>query len=397
MFSSLTFAQKELTEYLQIGAENNPALQMRFQQYMASLEMVPQAKALPDPQIAFAWFMDPVETRVGPQKMKISASQFFPWFGILKTKENIAIQNAKAKYEMFLQKKSNLYKEIRSQYYNYFYNQKAIVITEENIELLQSFQKLAEVKLETAQTSAVDLYRIQIELNEWNNQLALLKDQSMQVRIQLNLLLNREEKEEILIPEELWEEQVSLSRESLLNSILTQNHQLVRIELEKEAFVYRKQLAKKEGMPDFNIGVDYTLVGKGENNLSGKDAFLFPKIGISVPLYRKKYKAMLKQTVLEEMAKNSEKQQTENMLKALFENIWKEYRDADRRIELFASQVELANLSLQIMQSEYANDKRDFEEVLNMERKLLKYKLEQEKAKTDKLVAVAFVNYLQGK
>lgn len=83
LISSMVLGQKDLNRYLETAAENNPELQAKFNEYMAALEVVPQAKALPDPQIAFAYFVSPVETRMGPQEFKISASQFFhglvPW------------------------------------------------------------------------------------------------------------------------------------------------------------------------------------------------------------------------------------------------------------------------------------------------------------------------------
>jgi len=82
---SLTgFAQEKygyLEEYLKIAAKNNPGLKVTFNEYMAAMEKVPQVGALPDPQFAFAYFAQPVETRVGPQNWKFNLSQSFPWFG----------------------------------------------------------------------------------------------------------------------------------------------------------------------------------------------------------------------------------------------------------------------------------------------------------------------------
>ncbi len=106
LISSVASAQNRLNKYLEIAAENNPELKARFDEYMAALEVAPQVKALPDPQVAFGYFIQPVETRVGPQQFKLSASQMFPWFGTLKAKENVAIQTAKAKYELFEESKS---------------------------------------------------------------------------------------------------------------------------------------------------------------------------------------------------------------------------------------------------------------------------------------------------
>ena len=94
LISLIASAQQELDKYLVIAAENNPGLQVKFNEYMAALEVAPQVKGLPDPQAAFAYFISPVETRVGPQQFRFSISQMFPWFGTLKTKENIANQEA---------------------------------------------------------------------------------------------------------------------------------------------------------------------------------------------------------------------------------------------------------------------------------------------------------------
>jgi hypothetical protein len=47
--------------------------------------------------------------------------------------------------------------------------------------------------------------------------------------------------------------------------------------------------------------------------------------------------------------------------------------------------------------SSYSSDGVEFEEVLRMERKLLKYALELDKARADKNASTAFINYLTGK
>ena len=129
LISSLVSAQDELNIYLQTAAKNNPGLKAKFNEYMAALEIAPQVKALPDPNIVFGYFIQPVETRVGPQRFKISVAQMFPWFGTLKSKENAAVQQAKAKYEVFEDARASLFNEVRSNYYNLYFNKKAIDIT----------------------------------------------------------------------------------------------------------------------------------------------------------------------------------------------------------------------------------------------------------------------------
>lgn len=388
-------AQDILDRYLLTAAENNPGLITRFNEYLAALEVAPQVKALPDPQVAFGYFIQPVETRVGPQEFRISASQMFPWFGTLKTQENVAIQTAKAKYEAFEEAKSKLFNEVRGTYYNLYFNWKAIEIVKENIQILNTFQKLALIKVEAGMVSPVDEYRIEMEIGDLENQLALLKDQQFSLEVAFFNLLNSEH-ETVILPDTLWDQGPGLSKQDLLDSILIQNHQLLGLELQREALMFREELARKQGKPDFSVGLDYIIVGKGDNNLSGKDAFMFPKIGITIPLYRNKYKAMVNEVTYLETAKMNEKLDRENMIETLFENTWKEFLDADRRIELYNSQLNLAEKSIQLLETEYSTANKDFEEILRMERKKLFYALELERARADKQAAVSFVKYLMG-
>ena len=396
LFSAMLSAQQELESYLQTAAESNPGLKAKFNDYMASLELAPQVKALPDPTIAFGYFISPVETRVGPQQIKISASQMFPWFGTLGAKENVALQSAKAKYETFLEAKSRLFNEVRSTYYNVYLNRRAIDITRENLILLNAFQKLANIKIEAGKVSALDEYRIQMEMGDLENQLALLLDKQRMLELMFNNLLNIEAGQEVLTPEILWTTDLSISKEQVLDSIRTHNHQLLVLSMQQEALSYRKELANKLGKPGLSVGLDYTFIGQGENNLAGNDAFMFPMIGISIPLYRNKYRAMVNEVMYLQEAREFEKAEKENFLETILENAWNDYLDAERRLLLYQVQLELAGQSLKLLETEYIADKINFEEILRMERKVLTYGLELEKARSGKQASISFINYLMG-
>jgi outer membrane protein TolC len=319
----------------------------------------------------------------------------FPWFGTLKARENVAIQTAKAKYEAFEEMKSKLFDEVRGTYYDLYYNQKAIGIIGENIEILRTFQRLAYIKVEAGKVSAVDEYRIEMDIGDLENKLALLKDQEHSLTIAFGNLLNSD-LDKVSLPDILWETSPELTKQALLDSILIHNHQILGLELEREALYFREEVARKTGNPDFSVGMDYIIVGKGENNMSGQDAFMFPKIGITIPLYRNKYKSMVKEVAYLQTSKTNEKLNKENMLETLFEKTWKELLDADRRLLLFEKQLELAEKSIQLLEVEYTTANSNFEEILRMDRKQLFYALELEKARTDKQAAVSFIDYMMG-
>ncbi len=390
-------AQDYLDNYLELAARNNPGLQSKFNEYLAALETVPQERSLPDPKLAFGYFIQPVETRVGPQEFRFSASQMFPWFGTLEARGNAASQMAKVKYEAFEEAKSSLFNEVRAAYYNLYFTRKAMDITLENLEILNSLRNIVLVKVEGGLVSAVDEYRVRIEIGDLENQLALLKDNFSVQTLAFFSLLNVRDAGTVEFPSVLNVSETLPDRDSCLDSIRANNHQLLGLDYQIESLNYRQETARKAGMPDFSLGLDYIVVGKGENNLAGKDAFVFPSIGITVPLYRNKYKAMVREVLYLESSKQNEKLDRANVLEIMFENAYRDLRDAGRRLDLNREQLHLAEKSRDILQFDYATHGKNFEEILRMERQILAYSLEIEKARTDHEAAVSFIHYLIGK
>ncbi len=396
LLSVRIISAQNLSDYLETAAKNNPELASKFSEYNASLQIVPQVKALPDPQISFGYFIMPVETRTGPQQAKISASQFFPWFGSLKAKENAAIQSAKAKYEAFQQAKSKLFFDVRNSYYTLYYIEKSIKITQENLDILKSFKKLASVKVEVGKASAVDELRIDLEISELENKLALLKDIFYNEQVKFNNLLNINKESPVKISEISDTDTFKIDKIAVLDSIKVNNHDLKTLGLTLQSLDFLKTAARKDGMPKFSVGVDYTFIGTGGNNFAGTDAFLAPKVGISIPLNRKKYKAKVSEVQFKQNAVKSKKENTENLLETAFETSFKDFKDAERRIELYNKQFNIAKQALRLLENEYAVSSVGFEEILRMERKALNYNLETEKAKSEREKAKAEIYFLSG-
>ncbi len=395
-------SQDMLEGYLLEAANNNPGLKSGFSEYMAALEKVPQVGALPDPQVTFGYFIQPVETRVGPQKARISVSQMFPWFGTLGAKEDAATEMAKSKYELFEEARSRLFYDVKSTWYNLYFTRKAIGITRENISILNTFRKLALIKVESGLASSVDVLRTEMEIADLENQLALLNDNYFVMQTSFNNMLNVDEQRTVSTPDSLININFDLTRESALDSLRRGNHQVLQLGFMGSSYEQQAIVAKKMGKPGFMVGIDYMAIGKSSNPAlgageSGKDAIVFPMVGISVPLYRKKYTSMVKEATLMQESTESSKLNKINALESTFEKANTDYKDADRRISLYRGQSDKASKSLSILRTAYETEGKNFEEVLRMERQLLTYKLELEKARTDKDAAIAFMNYLMGR
>ena len=400
LISGSTYAQGNLDIYLKTAAENNPGLKAKFNDYLSVVEKAPQIGTIPDPVIAFGYFISPVETRVGPQQFVISAAQTFPWFGKLSTAEGAVIELANSKLEVFEDARSKLFYDVKSAYFNLYFVQKGIDITRENIEILFTFKQLALIKLEAGKASAVDELRVEMEIADLEDQLAYLLDSQYQLQIQFNNLLNVDNQSEIVIPTVLWNDDLAYSHAQLMDSITANNHSLKQIEHRILSWENQEASARKTGGPSFSIGLDYINVKKSSNpspdtGENGKDAFL-AKVGISIPLYRRKYDGLVQEATYQIEAASFEKTDRVNQLNTLFELGYRDFKDGDRRIALYNKQLGLAAKALDILLAEYSTDGQNFEEVLRMERKVLKYELELDKARADNNAAVAFIDYLLG-
>jgi len=402
LFSLSGIAQGEkeiLDEYLRTAAENNPGLKSKFNNYMAAMEKVPQVETLPDPKFAFGYFINPVETRVGPQRATFGLSQAFPWFGTLNAKRDAASEMAKASYELFENSKSNLFFEIKTAYYNYYFMEKAIDITKGNMEILRIFKNLSLVKIEAGSATIVDELRVELELNDLENQLALFIDSRKVFKNKFNNLLNRDNSMVIHVPKELWQDELPYDNMTILDSIYNNNHEIKSMDHKLNAFINQEEAAKRDGAPKFTIGINYTIVGENPNSTAsdnGKDALIFPSVGLTIPIYRNRYKGMIKEAQYLQTSEIEKKVDKRNTLNTIFINSFKEFNDGDRRISLNNTQSEIAKKVLDVLIISYSTNSKDFEEVLRIERQLLGYKLAEQKAITDKNAAVAFVHYLLG-
>ena len=392
-------AQTPLKVYQDTAALNNPRIQTLYMQYEVIKQRVPQVGALPDFQFGFGYFIRPVETRVGPQQATFSAFQSFPWFGQLNAQEHAMVERANAVLEKFNNERSEINFKVATTYNNLYVLRSAIRITQENIVLLNTFKDLANVRFESGKASMVDVLRIEMELGELQNQLAYLQDSKRPLLSHFEQLLNTKLTQELVFPEVLWSDELSVSKELIEDSVESVNPTILGLQHEILSYDQEVIAAKKTGAPSFTVGLNYTLVGdragySGADN--GRDVIL-PTIGVKIPLYRKKYDALIKE---KEVAKESvalKKTNLANELKTSLANGFRDYDDAVRRVVLYLKLKDFARQGLDLLVAEYSSAETNFEEVIRMDRKLLKYELELEKARADQNTTVAYINFLMGK
>jgi outer membrane protein TolC len=394
--SSLGYSQT-LDEYFKVAAANNPGLQAKYKTFEAALEKIPQVRTLPDPSFSFGYFVSPVETRVGPQRARFSLNQMFPWFGTLKAQCDAAALRAEATYQAFLDYRNKLYYQVATAYYPLYELNEWKRIEQENIEILESYKAIARSKFENSTGTMVDVLRVDIMLKEAVTNLHILHTKEKPLLITFNTLLNRAKNEGVQLVDSLTIG--TLPDNFRKDSLLAKNPAFHELDLKIKASQASERVAYKQGLPKFGAGLDYLMVGQRTDvdvMDNGRNAFM-PMLSVSIPLFRSKYRASIKEAQLMQESYTLQKEDYANVLASSYEMAWFQIQRQSDLIALYVQQIVESNQALNLLFSAYGNSGQDFEEVLRMQQQLLKYEKMRATAQVEYHIALAQLNYLTAK
>ena len=424
---------QSLDEYLIQAAENNPGLKASYARYEATLERTKQP-GLPDPELRIGLFLKPMERYMGNQQADIQLMQMFPWFGSVSTRREEANQMALAKYQLFLEDKNELMYLVKSTWYEMIRLNEEIRIVRENLEFLQKHEELALIKFQTAggssasqqtstnaptsassATSATssgmngmagrsaltglpstgmnsamsstamgnagttmsDILQLRIEKKDLENTLAQLEANLEPLQIKFNQLLNREIHTEIMLTEGFSPLQLSPDKMALLDSIKKNSPMLAMLDAELASYDQQARMARLDGRPMFGAGVNYMPFTERQESgmaMGGQD-MVMPMVSVTMPIYRKKVNARIREAELLKEATVLDRQKTENLLAMDWANSFRDWEDAERKLDLYAGQLELTQQNLDLLSASYTAGQVGMEKILDVHHQLHSYQL----------------------
>jgi len=378
--------------------------------------------------------------------------QMFPWFGTLRAAKDEMSLMAKAKFESFRDAKFELFYEVQRTWFELQKNKLDIRISDKNIELLRTIERLTLVKYKAAQTGSssqapvqpemqsantgypkddsrgmnsmgggssatsaqpstsmpgnamstaagtglADLYRIQIEMGELENNIALLRNQSKTLAARFNLYLNRPAGMIIFLPDTLMADTLKPSLSAVTDSMFAFNPMLGMLDYEQQSLEARKKMVTRMGAPMMGLGVNYSIISKSAmstSSMNGRD-MIMPMATISLPIYRGKYKAMQTEAEFMKTASKLNYEATANSLQTQYYQALESYQDAQRRIKLYENQRLLAKKTLEIILMSFSSSGAELTDILRVRQQAYDYELKQIEAVADQNTAIAWIKRL---
>jgi outer membrane protein TolC len=363
---------------------------------------------------------------------------------------------AKAKYELFRDAKLQVFYDVERTWYDLNKVKQNIRISEKNIEILHTIERLLIVRFKagpsaggaaaTGRTSSIassqstsegslrmntmggnsgsstgfasnqasapmplspmgtsagssgltDVYRIEIEIGDLQNSIELLKNQRTTIIALFNSYLNRSPGLAVTLVDTLIVDNSQLSTLAITDSILGNNPMLGMLQFEQKSLEARKQMVTKMSYPMVGIGINYTVISKSPMSTSpmnGKD-MIMPEVKVTLPIYRKKYKAMQKEAELLKSANLHAYTATANSLQTQYFEAMQLNQDALRRTKLYADQYSLASKSLDIMFKSFASSGADLTDILRVRQQTFDYEYKQTEAVADYNTSIAWLKRL---
>jgi outer membrane protein TolC len=443
-----------LYHYLEIAAKNNPTVLQRFNEYKAAMQKVPQVGSLSDPELSMGVFLTPMYLMDGKQKADIRLMQMFPWFGVLRYAKDEMSLMARAKFELFLDAKLQVLYDVQRSWYELYKNEKEISISEKNIDILKLIERLALVRFKSASSSGsgtnsqsvpsvspqnsssamlasttgqggmantgsnqtsssmqksnmssaqgtsglVDIYRIQIESGDLENNIAILRNRQRSIVAQFNTFLNRPVSSPVYTGGKIILDSMQFSLNSISDSILAHNPMLSMLDFEKQSQEAREKMVRRMGYPMIGLGVNYSIIGitpipMGFPSMNGKD-MIMPMVVFTLPVYRKKYTAMRNEAEFMKAASLENYHATANSLQSEFYQAVSQYQDAERRVKLYDTQFQLASKSFDLILKDFSTSSSELTDVLRVRQQTLDYEFKKVEAIADFNTAIAWLKRL---
>lgn len=369
----------KLASLVQEASENNPIIKASKARWEASTMRPSQEGSLPNPiiggRIKNVSFSDITLGEDPRSDIQAFISQEIPFPGKLSSKEEIAQQESDSQRWLSDAISRKVIADLKEAYFDWFFVNKSIEITNRNKVLLQKFTQIAEVKYEVGMGIQQDVLKAQVEISGFIERLELLAKRKEIVETKIKKILNRPLDSPLGEPQEITKSELTTSL-SEITYATSENAPLLKSSSEiVDSREESLKLAKKQYLPDFILGATYFNRDGGNGDL---DDIWQISLGLRVPLYYwRKEKFGVREAALDISEARENYESTKNNLLFDVKDNYITATTAERLVELYQRGIiPQSTLSLESAISGYQVGDIDFLTLLNNLITLFNFELE---------------------
>ncbi|WP_077731120.1 TolC family protein [Methylocaldum sp. 14B] len=345
----------DLERLVQETLENNPDIQSARQRFEAARAVIPQVRTLPDPKINLGY------REVVEREAMYGVSQEIPFPGKLGLRGEVAASEADRIEQEYLAVQLNVVAQLKEAFYNLHLVHKSLEVVRKNLGLLQNFEKTAKARYMVGQGTQQDVFRAQTEISRVLQRLAILEQQGISLRAEINQILRYPPTRPLGVPQEIRVTPLEHNPVEI-QALIEQAAPLLRAQMKDiERSENAIALAKREYFPDFEL----SALGL-RNETMRRDGYQV-MLGVRVPLYyATKQRYGVKEAVARREAALQDWWAVKQALSARVQDNLARAQRAEELVKLLAEAlIPQARLTLASAQASYAVGKVDFLTLLN--------------------------------
>jgi len=373
-------APLKLRELIEEAMQKNPEVIASRSRSEVLKERPSQAASLDDPMLGLGILNLPTDTFSFRQddmtQKEISLSQRLPYPGKRGLRSEMAQKEAEAALKDSEEVKVKVAREMKMAYYELFYVQKAIEITEKNRELLKLLTQIAETKYSVGEGVHTDVFKAQVELSKMIDELIMLNQNKRSVKVRINTLFHQPAFAPLGDPEEVTLEKFSADPEGLVKAAEENRPLLQSMKRMVERNRIGLKLAQRDYYPDFDFKLAY---GQRDDGPLGRRAdMVTAMVAINLPLwYKTKQERKVAESQKDIQASKDQLTAMTNEIRFMIGDRLTEIERTEKQIELLKTGIiPLATLSLDSAISSYRVNKVDFITMLDTLMTLFKYEIQ---------------------
>ncbi len=355
----------------------NPGLASAKKKWEASLEKYTQATRLDNILRQYQSFIKDLNTQTSSMAHKEAVFQKFPFPGTLALKGDIVTKEVEIAREKYLIVLRDCITDIRTTYDELIYNNYAIRITKDNLELLKQLEGVAYIKYKAGQVGYSDVIKVQTRIAKLADDLITWLEKRDTVVAKLNEFLNLPTAFPLGPPKETVLRSTELSLKELIDLGVKRQQELKIIQLKIEKTNLAIKLAEKKFYPDFTLGNSYFENGKGNLVGVGKDGEAFAMKPVNkTPFWFGKNDAYIREARQNYQSLISDLESGKDKLGFQVKELLFQLETAKRDVLLYKETLlQLAQSNLYVAQTDYQAGKADFLDVLDAQKTWLDYNL----------------------
>jgi len=264
--------------------EKSPEAESALHTIKALQYRIAPAEALPDPTVTVGWAGNPAPFSIMAQDASsyrgVTVSEQFPLPGKRKLQGAIASKDVEAAHTNYEAIRRRITAEVKTAYYEYFFDDKALQAANRNKATLDELAQIAEAQYRAGKATQPDVLRAQVEVSLLLEKIIVLETQRATAQAQLNALMQRAPEAPLPPAEEIQPDAMPYSLDQLYALAADNDADAQGDQKQIERWQLAVALAQKQLRPD--IGVSYMFQQRADQSAMNGLSF-----SVNLPIFSK--------------------------------------------------------------------------------------------------------------